>query len=239
MLLFVSPFHGDMGFVMKQIIYAVEDDAALRELYIYSLENEFDCRCFDAGQPFFDAVSDGSPDLILLDIMLPGEDGFAILSRLKSDKATAHIPVIMVSAKDEEVIKVKGLNMGADDYIAKPFGVSELIARIKANLRKSGVDAVESIVYKDIAIDNIKHRISVKGEPIQTTLKEYNLLCLFCANGEKVLDRADIFKAVWGNDYLGETRTLDIHIKEIRRKLSAAESSVVIQTVRGVGYVLS
>ena len=227
---------------MKPTIFAVEDDAALQELFVYSLENEFDCRCFDDGASFFDALSKNStkiPDLILLDIMLPGEDGFAVLSRLKADKQTAHIPVIMVSAKGDEISKVKGLNLGADDYIGKPFGVLELIARIKANLRKYSKKAAESIAYKDVIIDFSKHRIIVNGKQIQTTLKEYNLLCLLCENAEKVQEREAIFNEVWGDYFAGETRTLDIHIKELRKKLSEAESEVIIETIRGVGYMLT
>jgi len=223
---------------MKQHIFAVEDDAALQELYIYSLENEYDCRAFDDGESFFAALSKSAPDLIILDIMLPGDDGFTILSRLKSDKATSHIPVIMVSAKGEEISKVKGLNMGADDYIAKPFGVLELVARIKANLRKNNKTTDEIVAYKDLIIDNSKHSITAAGKQIQTTLKEYNLLSLLCENAEKVQTREVIFNSVWGDNFIGETRTLDIHIKELRRKLAETESEAVIQTIRGVGYML-
>lgn len=224
---------------MKQIIFAVEDDAALQELYIYSLENEFDCRCFDGGDTLFAALSKDIPALILLDIMLPGDDGFTILSHLKTNQKTAHIPVIIVSAKGGEISKVKGLNMGADDYITKPFGVLELVARIKANLRKNSKTSVENIVYKDIIIDFTKHQIIVNDIQIQTTLKEYNLLCLLCGNAEKVQEREVIFNEVWGDDFIGETRTLDIHIKEIRKKLSEAGSKATIQTIRGVGYMLT
>ena len=224
---------------MKHTIFAVEDDLSLQELYGYSLENEFICRCFDDGESLFDALSKKAvPDLILLDIMLPGDDGFMILSRLKENKATAHIPVIMVSAKGEEATKVRGLNLGADDYIAKPFSILELIARIKANLRKSGKETAQSVVYKDIAIDLDKHQITANGKPVQTTLKEYNLMYLLCKNAGKVQARAAIFNEVWENNFLGETRTLDIHIKELRKKLLDAESEVSIQTVRGVGYML-
>jgi len=222
---------------MRKQIFVVEDDSALRELYTYALENEFDCRCFTDGGSFFESVSKNRPDLVLLDIMLPGEDGFAILSSLKSDKVTAHIPVIMVSAKGEEIAKVKGLNLGADDYIAKPFGILELIARIKANLRKSG-GMTEHIIYRDISIDLAKHQAYVKGNKIQTTLKEFNLLHLFCKSAEKVQVRENIFNTVWGDSFMGETRTLDIHIKELRRKLFEAESEAEIKTIRGVGYML-
>ena len=223
---------------MRQTVFAVEDDAAIRELYIYSLENEFDCRCFQDGDSFFDALAAGLPDLILLDIMLPGEDGFAILARLKEAKSTSLIPVIMVSAKGEEVSKVKGLNLGADDYIAKPFGVLELAARIRANLRKGVNHPAENAIYKDITIDYLKRRITVNHTQVQTTLKEYNLLCLLCENAEMVQDRKAIFNAVWGEDFMGETRTLDIHIKELRKKLAGAGSEAVIETIRGVGYML-
>jgi two-component system alkaline phosphatase synthesis response regulator PhoP len=225
--------------ILKQTIFAVEDESAIQDLYTYTLENEFNCCCFDSGESFFDALSKIIPDLILLDVMLPGDDGFIILSKLKSDKTTLHIPVIMVSAKGDEISKVKGLNMGADDYIAKPFGVLELIARIKANLRKNDKTVVDGIAYKDVVIDFLKHQITVNGIQIKTTLKEYDLLCLLCANAEKVQGREIIFDKVWGENYIAETRTLDIHINEIRKKLTAAKSEVSIQTIRGVGYILS
>ena len=225
---------------MKQTIYAVEDDTALQEVYRYSLEDEFDCRCFDDGESFFDALAKRvAPNLVLLDIMLPGDDGFTILARLKGNQATAHIPVIMVSAKGEEVSKVRGLNMGADDYIGKPFGILEFIARIKANLRKSGGETRGNTIYKDIAVDHARHRIMVGGTQIQTTLKEYNLLFLLCDNAEKVQTREKIFGAVWDGNFIGETRTLDIHIKELRKKLAEAGSGAAIQTIRGVGYMLT
>ena len=210
----------------------------LQELYSYSLENEFDCHCFDDGVSLFEALKNGNPDLIILDIMLPGDDGFTILSRLKDSKLTSHIPIIMISAKGEEITKVKGLNMGADDYIAKPFGVLELVARIKANLRKNGKTASDNIEYKDVAIDKSRHCITTAGKLIQTTLKEYNLLSLLCENAGKVQTRDVIFSSVWGDNFIGETRTLDIHIKELRKKLAEAESEVNIQTIRGVGYML-
>lgn len=224
---------------MKQTIFAVEDDMALQELYAYSLGNEFDCRCFGDGESLFEALAKKAPDLIILDIMLPGDDGFAILLRLKAGKATSGIPVVMVSAKGEELTKVKGLNMGADDYIAKPFGVLELVARIKASLRKSSKNADGIITYKDVVIDFSRHQIIAGGSQIQATLKEFNLLSLLCHHAEKVQRRETIFAEVWGDVFVGETRTLDIHIKELRRKLSEAKSGVTIQTIRGVGYMLS
>ena len=225
---------------MKQKVYAIEDDPAIQELYTYTLENDFDCRVFSDGKSFFQklaASQNEKPDLILLDIMLPGEDGFGLLARLKADRDFAHIPVIMVSAKGEEISKVKGLNMGADDYIAKPFGVLELVARVKANLRKNSTLS-ENISFKDIAIEPSKHRVTANGKQLQTTLKEYNLLLLLCENAERVQERDAIFRAVWGGDFVGETRTLDIHVKELRRKLAEAGSAAAIETVRGVGYML-
>ena len=224
---------------MKQTIFAVEDDAALQELYTYSLENEFDCRCFDSGEPFFEALAGETPDLVLLDIMLPGDDGFAVLSRLKADKSTSGIPIILVSAKGDEVSKVRGLNLGADDYVAKPFGVLELVARIKANLRKSARKPAESTIYKDVVIDHSKHRVAINGQDVALTLKEYNLLHLLCENAEKVQSREIIFQTVWDNSFIGETRTLDIHIKELRKKLAEAGSQAAIRTIRGVGYMIT
>ena len=223
---------------MKQTVFAVEDNPALQELYQFSLEHEFECRCFDNGALLFAALQNHTPGLILLDVMLPGEDGFIILSRLKANPATSHIPVIMVSAKGDEISKVKGLNLGADDYIAKPFGVLELAARIKANLRKNNKMTAKNVAYKNIVIDVSKHQIAVNGSPVQTTLKEYNLLRLLCENAEKVQEREWIFSAVWGEGFVGETRTLDIHIKELRKKLSEAGSEAAIKTIRGVGYML-
>lgn len=224
---------------MKQTIFAVEDESAIQDLYTYTLETEFNCRCFENGELFFGALEKIIPDLVLLDVMLPGDDGFTILSQLKSGASTSHIPVIMVSAKGDEISKVKGLNMGADDYIAKPFGVLELVARVKANLRKNDKVVEDGITYKDILIDFNKHQVTINGMQLQTTLKEYKLLSLLCANAEKVQEREIIFDKVWGEHYVAETRTLDIHINEVRKKLSAAKSDVTIKTIRGVGYILS
>ena len=223
---------------MKQKVYIVEDDASLQELYSYSLEEEFECVCFDDGKTFFEYMKDSYPHLIILDIMLPQEDGFSILNRLKSNKNTSAIPVIMISAKDSEIVKVKSLNMGADDYISKPFGILELIARIKANIRKYSEASLDTLVYKDIFIDHTTHRISINNNIVNMTLKEYSLLSLLCENANKVNEREVIFNKVWSEDFIGETRTLDVHIKELRRKLRDNNSEVEIQTIRGVGYML-
>ena len=222
---------------MKPEIFIVEDDLSIQELYRLALENEFVCSCFENGRDFFSSLKSRLPDLILLDIMLPGENGYELLVRLKSDRSTASIPVIMVSAKGEEIDKVKGLNSGADDYISKPFGVLELTARIKANLRKNTPSA-ENLRYKDIIIDQHKHQIIINNTVIPTTLKEYNLLKLLTENANTVQCRDSIFSLIWGSDFMGETRTLDIHIKELRKKLASVNSQASIQTIRGVGYIL-
>ncbi|MDR0248641.1 MAG: response regulator transcription factor [Oscillospiraceae bacterium] len=221
---------------MKRTIYALEDDPALRELYLYTLEREFNCRCFGESGELFAAMGEGAPDLILLDIMLPGEDGFAVLSRLKSS-AFAAVPVIMVSAKGEEISKVKGLDMGACDYIAKPFGVLELVARVNAHLRDAP-SALQTLTHKDITVDDTRHAVLVRGAAVRATLKEYNLLRYLCERPGAVRRREDIFRAVWGEGYMGETRTLDIHIRQLREKLAVAGSEASIRTVRGVGYTL-
>ena len=224
---------------MKRTVFVAEDDPALQQLYIYSLENDFDCRVFGDGESLMDALPSGAPDLIILDVMLPGADGFELLSRIKSEKETSQIPVIMVSVKGDEISKVRGLNSGADDYLSKPFGVLELVARIRANLRKNSVSGDEKIIYKNVTIDFSKHQVTVGNTPVQTTLKEYNLLALLCENADKVLKRETIFEEVWGDGFIGETRTLDIHIKELRKKLAEAGSEAVIKTIRGVGYMLA
>lgn len=224
---------------MKKRIFAVEDDPALQELYTYAFENDFEIFCFENGDLFFNALSVKKPDIVLLDVMLPGDNGFAVLSQLKANKKTSTIPVIMISAKGDELCKVKGLNLGANDYIAKPFGVLELVARVKANLRKNLILETDKIIFKDLEIDASKHQITVKGKNIQTTLKEYNLLKLFCKNADKVQAREAIFDEIWGESFMGETRTLDIHIKELRKKLAKSESEVKIKTIRGVGYILT
>ena len=223
---------------MKELVYAVEDEFSIRELYNCILESAgYDIICFEDGESLFTALESKKPDLILLDIMLEKKDGYEILSDLKSDKNYCLIPVIMVSAKGEEISKVKGLNLGADDFISKPFGVLELVARIKANLRKT-VKQQKSSEYKDIKIDSDSHAIYIKQNQVQMTLKEYNLLKILVENAEKVVNREEILKTVWGYDYEGETRTLDMHIKELRKELLENNSKAEIITLRSVGYCL-
>lgn len=224
---------------MKYKVYVVEDDVALQELYTYSLEEEFECSCFEDGKTFFSSLKEEYPHIIILDIMLPEDDGFSILKRLKSDKNTSSIPVIMISAKDTEIVKVKSLNMGADDYISKPFGILELIARIKANIRKHSDVLVDPFIYKDIVIYKSTYSVTIGGNSVSMTLKEFNLLLMLSENANRVNDREDIFAKVWGESFIGETRTLDVHIKDLRKKLKECNSEVEIQTIRGVGYLLT
>ena len=193
-----------------------------------------DAHCFQNENELFAALKNATPDVILLDVMLEGADGFEILKRIKSTPALSDVAVIMVSAKGAEIDKVKGLNLGADDYVAKPFGILEIIARINANIRKKAKKS-DVLSYKDIRIDDSKHEVYVADEPVVLTVKEYDLLKLLAKNHENVVRRNDILDAVWGKDY-GETRTLDIHVAELRKAISHADAKIV--TVRGVGYSL-
>lgn len=218
----------------KRLIYAVDDESSIRDVYRYAIGGAgFDVRCFENGEELFSAIGERLPDLILLDIMLDGADGYEILSSLRKNALTAETPVIMVSAKGEEIDKVRGLDLGADDYLAKPFGVLELIARVNAKLRKRKSDGV--LTYADITMDGDTRSVTVSGKPITLTLKEYGLLRQFLSNPGKVLGRDELLDSVWGENY-GETRTLDIHIGQLRKELSGSCASIL--TVRGVGYML-
>lgn len=222
----------------KPLIYAVDDEEAIRELYSCALESfGFDVRCFCMAKEFFDALEKEVPALAILDIMLDDTDGFGILSQMREDKRYCGVPVIMVSAKDGELSKVKGLNAGADDYVTKPFGVMELVARINASIRKSQPKAAKT-VYKDIEVDDAAHVITAGECKLSLTLKEYGLLKLLVANAQNTLTRDVIMNKVWGEDYFGETRTLDAHVNSLRRTLGSAGSAAEIETVRGVGFML-
>ena len=218
----------------RRLIYAVDDELSIREVYRYAIGGAgFDIQCFENGEGLFTAIDAQLPDLVLLDIMLDGADGYELLSVLRRNPLTADIPVIMVSAKGEEIDKVRGLDLGADDYLAKPFGVLELIARINAKLRKTKPDGV--LTYADIVMDGDSRSVTVAGNPVSLTLKEYSLLRLFLSSPGKVLGRDLLLDSVWGVNY-GETRTLDIHIGQLRKELSGSAASIL--TVRGVGYML-
>lgn len=221
-----------------QAIYIVEDDVNIREIERYALKNSgYEVEEFESGVEFFKRIEQRMPNLVILDIMLPGEDGMDILAKLRADKRTAKLPVIMVTAKTTELDKVKGLDSGADDYITKPFGVMELISRVKALLRRTtDVNTEAQMKYGDILVDNDKHAVFVCGNPCELTYKEYELLKYLITNKGIVLSRDKLMSQVWGFDFEGETRTVDAHIKTLRQKLGEAGSC--IKTVRNVGYMV-
>lgn len=219
----------------KKLVYAVDDEEAIRDVYRYALEGAgFEICCFVGEKDLLVATEKRVPDIFILDIMLDGADGYEILKNLKQNPRTRNVPVIMVSAKTSEIDKVKGLDLGADDYLAKPFGVLELVARINAKLRSSKKSG-GTISYKDVVIDCDKREVTVGGRLVALTLKQYELLKLLAENAGKVLERDFLLDNVWGDNY-GETRTLDIHVGELRKVLSSSDSEIA--TVRGVGYVL-
>ncbi len=215
-------------------VFIVEDDEDIRELTIYALENAgFSAQGFENGELFFAALKETVPDLVLLDIMLPGEDGLEILKKFRQKSA---IPVIMLTAKGSEADKVRGLNLGADDYVSKPFGVTELIARMNAVLRRSSVLDHSDLSYKKIRLQEQKRRVFVGNESITLTFTEFELLHYLLLNVDLVLSREKLMNAVWGYDYEGESRTVDMHIKSLRQKLK--EGGEYIKTVRHIGYKL-
>lgn len=218
------------------MIYCVEDDVSIRELIIYALKsNGYDAIGFSDSKPFYEALKSRLPSLILLDIMLPEEDGIEILKKLKVSIKTRDIPVIMLTAKSSEYDKVLGLDSGADDYISKPFGIMEFLARVKAVLRRVGVSEKSSELTSSGLTMNIeKHSVFADGIEVVLTFKEFELLKFLLINTGIVLSRDKILEEVWGYDYEGETRTVDVHIRTLRQKLGDAGS--VIETVRGIGY---
>lgn len=219
-------------------IYIVEDDVSIREIERYALKNSgYEVEEFECGADFFKRLQKNIPSLILLDIMLPNEDGLDILAKIRANKATAAIPIIMVTAKAGELDKVKGLDLGADDYLTKPFGVMELISRVKALLRRMQQDKEEAqMQYGQILLDNDKHAVFLSGEPCELTFKEFELLKYLLINKGIVLSRDKIMDHVWGFEYEGESRTVDMHIKTLRQKLK--EDGSCIRTVRNVGYMI-
>ena len=227
------------------MIFCVEDDASIRKLIVYTLESTgFEATGFEDGASFFEAVSNELPELVILDIMLPGMDGMEILSRMKQDERLEAIPVIMATAKGTEYDKVQGLDAGADDYLAKPFGMLELVSRVKAVLRRSQRNTKEKkssvkdvIEIKGISMDVKKHEVCAGGEVKAFTLKEYELLKRLMQNPDTVLTRENLLAEIWGYDYYGETRTVDVHVRTLRQKLG--EYGDRIETVRGVGYRIS
>lgn len=218
------------------MIYIVEDDENIREMESYALRNSgYEVVGFSCGEELFEAL-DNIPELILLDIMLPGDDGLAILKKLRASERTSHTPIILVTAKTTELDKVRGLDMGADDYISKPFGIMELVSRVKALLRRSGQQNALILSYESIRLDDFSRSVTVGGEPVELTFKEYELLKYLMSNINHVMPREKILADVWGFDYEGESRTVDMHIKTLRQKLGVAGGA--IKTVRSVGYKL-
>lgn len=217
------------------MIYCVEDENSIRELMVYALRaSGFEAAGFESGEGFWKAVKDRTPELVVLDVMLPGEDGLTILKKLRSHPATAHIPVIMATARGSEYDKVIGLDGGADDYLVKPFGMMEMISRIKAVLRRASPPQTRILSCGGIVLDESRHTVTVNGRSAALTLKEYELLKLFMENQGTVFTREMLLSSIWGMEFLGETRTVDVHIGTLRTKL--AEEGGLIRTVRGVGY---
>ncbi len=216
-------------------IYIVEDDHNILEIETYALENAgFTVKGFDHSESFFQAMKT-APDMILLDIMLPDQDGMSILKTLRKDSRTEHIPIIMVTAKTLEMDTVKALDLGADDYITKPFGVMELISRVKAVLRRSSHREPQFLQLGPIQIQPDQRRCTVDEKEVMLTYKEYELLLYLVKNKGIVVQRESLLDKIWGIDYEGESRTLDVHVKTLRQKLGPAGS--LIQTIRNVGYI--
>ncbi len=221
------------------MIFCVEDDAGIRDLMIYTLNaSGFRAVGFENAREFYAALADDTPELIMLDIMLPGEDGISILKRLKADARTADIPVIMATAKGNEYDKVIGLDLGADDYLAKPFGMMEMASRVRAVLRRSGRAAEKQQLIRvgGLEMNLGEHIVTADGIRIQLTLKEFELLHTFMTNPGRAFTREQLLSSVWSEDFLGETRTVDVHVGTLRQKLGACGK--YIRTVRGVGYKL-
>lgn len=218
------------------MIYCVEDDKNIRELIVYTLKsNGYTAKGFETGTEMLKNLKDDSCELILLDIMLPDEDGLSILKKIRQSKETKEIPVILLTAKSSELDKVMGLDQGADDYITKPFSVLELMSRIKALLRRFKTKDDEEIYeFKDILIDVTRHEVRISGEKVNLTFKEFELLLYLVKNKEIVLTRENIVNEVWGFDFEGESRTVDVHIASLRQKLK--DKANYIQTVRNIGY---
>lgn len=218
------------------MIFCVEDDQAIRDLMIYALNSAgIEATGFEDGKAFFSALEKKVPELVMLDIMLPGEDGISILKKLRSNTATADIPVIMATAKGTEYDKVMGLDLGADDYLAKPFGMMEMVSRVKAVLRRAKKrESAQVLCVGKIELNLSFHTVCVDGERVELTLKEYEILRLFMENLGRVFTRDQLLEQIWDTGYAGETRTVDVHIGTLRTKLGSCGD--YIETVRGVGY---
>ena len=217
------------------MIYCVEDEKNIRELLVYTLRSTgFQAKGLENGEELFRELGEEIPELILLDIMMPGEDGYTILEKLKRMPEVRDVPVIMVTAKGAEFDKVRGLDLGADDYITKPFGMMEFVSRIKAVLRRGGPKPQDELVHGPIQIRVGRHEVLENGRKVELTLKEFELLRYLMGNKGIVLSRDQLLTRIWGYDFDGETRTVDVHVRTLRQKLGTSGS--YIETVRGVGY---
>lgn len=221
------------------MIYLLEDDTSIQKFVSYALVNSgFEVKGFETPSEFWKAMKEEKPELLLLDVMLPEEDGISILGKLRQKDETKNLPIIMLTAKSTEYDRIIGLDMGADDYVAKPFSVMELISRIKAVLRRTTSDNSKApkteYVVGDVTLCTVKHTVKVKGEDIKLTYKEFELLSMLMKNREKVFDRDELLVKIWGYDFDGENRTVDVHIRTLRSKLK--DGGNIIETVRGIGY---
>ena len=219
------------------LIYVVEDDKNIQEIETIALKNSgYQIEAFGCARDFLDAMERQMPQLLLLDIMLPDMDGLSVLEKLRKQPSTRKLPIIMVTAKTTEIDKVRGLDMGADDYLTKPFGIMELISRVKALLRRTNAGLSEKVLtIGNVCLDEEKHKVTTAGVCCELTYKEYELLKLLMMNAGIVTSREEILEKVWGTNFEGESRTLDMHIKTLRQKLG--ESGSMIKTVRNVGYI--
>ena len=218
------------------MIWCVDDDNTIRDIEVYTLtQTGFDAKGFADGISMLEVLKTEKPELIVLDIMLPGKDGVEVLKEIRSNPETRKIPVIMATAKGTEMDKIQGLDTGADDYLVKPFGVMEMVSRIKAVLRRCEPDEKEEVLsIGEITLSDKEHLVTVNGEKVVLTFKEFEILKLFMSNPGIVFSRDKLLSEVWGIDYLGESRTVDMHIKTLRQKLG--DAGTIIETVIGVGY---
>lgn len=216
---------------MKELIYIVEDDEGMQEVYEGAFEESYEAKIFENGKDFFDVFNVKKPDLVILDIMLPIMDGFTILTKIR--EVDEKIPIICVSAKSDEISFVKGLNKGADDYMAKPFSVLELLARVKTNLRRAKLYITNADGF---SIDNNVYKAFYNEKDLGLTIKEFKLLKILIGKAGVTVEREELFRDVWGDDFMGETRTLDMHIAAIREKIKQSGGKDCIVTVRGIGY---
>ena len=218
-------------------IYIVEDDSNIREIETIALKNSgHTVYAFETAKEFYRKVEEHVPDLVLLDVMLPDESGYDIVKKIRKNPATRKLPVIMVTAKTQEIDMIKGLDDGADDYIKKPFSIMELISRVKALLRRTNAEETKMLQLEELKIDHERHVVYVVDKPVELTFKEYELLRLLVSNAGVVMSRENIMGHVWGTDFEGESRTVDMHIKTLRQKLG--DTGARIKTVRNVGYVI-